>query len=143
MAMLLKPVWSAIVMTSPEEPCATSGSESPVTRCLLISEILVRIMEEIYGMQREDEEGSHVGKALGLTTLVAMAMSCKLFYEPAMDLVSYELPDILPIIMCLPTDTWSIKEEPEALNVYTLKTVVSLRVYRGLILATDQRPTPL
>lgn len=53
--------------------------------CLMIDEALVNIVKDVEG-----------------STLLNIALTCRTFYEPAMDQVWYELGGFKPLIRCLP-----------------------------------------
>lgn len=42
--------------------------------------------------------------------LVSVALACRAFYEPAMDVVWRDLPGMGPLIKCLPAKFWQLKE---------------------------------
>ena len=62
-------------------------------RCLYISEILQEIFE--------------YSATESLAPLVHLAGTCRLFYEPALDILWRELDDFGPLIKCMPENTWT------------------------------------
>jgi hypothetical protein len=64
-------------------------------RCLLIPEIVSLICGE-------------VGKR-SLHPLTVLARTCRLFHEPALEHLWYEVNSLAFLIMCMPQDLWTIK----------------------------------
>ena len=69
-------------------------ANSIALRCLQISEILTHVLGH---------------DAADLSTLAAMAISCKSFHEPAMDALWHSIPDITVIVKCLPAHFWYVE----------------------------------
>lgn len=42
----------------------------------------------------------------GLKTLASLARTCRLFHEPAINVIWRDIPDLLPLIHTLPEDLW-------------------------------------
>lgn len=65
-------------------------------RCLCISEILREIFEYC--------------ALSNLSPLAHLARTCRLFREPALDILWRELDDVSPLMKCLPSNLW-VEEE--------------------------------
>lgn len=68
--------------------------------CLKISEILTVIIEHAYS----DPDSRPV---IATRTLVALALTCKTFLEPALDRLWHEQQTLVPLVKTLPVDAWS------------------------------------
>lgn len=49
----------------------------------------------------------------GMTTISALAATCKAFYEPSMNYLWAMIPDSTPVIMSLPPHTWYFNDVVE------------------------------
>ncbi|KAG1834788.1 hypothetical protein EV424DRAFT_522215 [Suillus variegatus] len=76
------------------------------TRCIMIPELLWKIFEQVNVFD------PFVGSTA--KTLLALALTCKLFSEPALDLVWRNLHGFEPLIRCLPKSLW--KQEKKKLE---------------------------
>lgn len=68
-------------------------------RCLQIPEILRIILDDIGQPRMPDQSFS---QRTNLRTYAAMAQTCKLFYEPSMDILWTTLHSVDPLMGCLP-----------------------------------------
>lgn len=66
-------------------------------RCLFILDVLGIIFNEIF----EDSES-------GPETMAALARTCQDFQDTALDILWKEVPDLVPLLKCLPSDAWKI-----------------------------------
>ena len=95
-----------------------------VLACLRVAEIFDVVLE-ILEMHWESQTKQ------GMTTIAALAATCRLFHEPSMDYLWKMVPDLTPIIMCLPSHLWYfddlVKEEdgPAGKRIHTRRIVVS------------------
>ncbi|KAF9465369.1 hypothetical protein BDZ94DRAFT_1320423 [Collybia nuda] len=87
-------------------------------RCLLIPEIVRLICSEV--------DRSFVG-AERRRTVKALAQTCRLFQEPALDILWRKLDSLTPLIKCIPSGLWGL--EREALD----ESVGSLALRRAVI----------
>jgi len=69
--------------------------------CLNISEILSTIFELAY----KDSPGRP-----NMHTLASLAITCQWFREPAVSILWRSLPNLTPLVKCLPSDAWMVKE---------------------------------
>ena len=68
-------------------------------RCFEVLEILNHILDFVL-----QSEG-------GQKSLAALAISCRTFQDPALDVLWRRLPCIGPLVRCLPSDAWEVKPE--------------------------------
>jgi hypothetical protein len=54
------------------------------------------------------------------TILVNIAMTCSRLAGPALDILWREQPSMVPLIMCLPQDTWEVVNQTIVSEVYHL-----------------------
>ncbi|KIK36543.1 hypothetical protein CY34DRAFT_94197 [Suillus luteus UH-Slu-Lm8-n1] len=54
------------------------------------------------------------------TDLINVAMTCSQLAGPALDILWYEQPSLVPLIMCLPQDTWEVVDQTIVSEVYHL-----------------------
>lgn len=71
-------------------------------RCFLIPELVEQICEEVNNSNTGGKDRK---------TLVALAQTRKLFQEPALNLVWHTLESFEPVVKCLPSDMWELKED--------------------------------
>ncbi|TFK34789.1 hypothetical protein BDQ12DRAFT_656491 [Crucibulum laeve] len=76
-------------------------------RCLSIPEIIHLICDEISNKKKAN------------SSLLALAYTCRTFLEPALNLVWYELENIVPLVKCLSDDVW--EERGEQIKYLRLK----------------------
>jgi hypothetical protein len=65
-------------------------------RCLYIPEISLLLCAELGGMRAKK-------------SLAALARTCVALCEPALDVLWYELSDLLPLVKCMPSDLWRLE----------------------------------
>lgn len=63
-------------------------------QALLVPEIIMNIFEHA-------KMGVHAKKPLSQKALAALATTCKIFYEPAMDLLWSDIDGLLPLLGCI------------------------------------------
>ena len=69
-------------------------------RCLLVPEILYQIFDFLLPRQTN------------ASTLIALAITCKAFQHPALDILWKDLDDpLLPLVQCLPRDLWEKNDQ--------------------------------
>lgn len=74
-------------------------------RCLAIPDVQRLICESIRDWLGPWVRGS---------SLLALALTCRAFTEPALDSLYYELRSLWPLIQCLPHDAWVITVPPKS-----------------------------
>ncbi|KIJ06202.1 hypothetical protein PAXINDRAFT_92362 [Paxillus involutus ATCC 200175] len=82
-------------------------------RCLQIREILLEVFELVFTSENPYPE------------LARLARTCRSFHEPAIDLLWYEQPSLLPLVMCFPREILDFSETRA--GSYALGTVVRLQ----------------
>ena len=45
-------------------------------------------------------------------TLTALALTCRLLYDPAMDILWSALESLAPLVQCISSDAWEVVEAP-------------------------------
>jgi hypothetical protein len=68
---------------------------------LEIEEILRYILEFLYG----DPSGQN------RRSLVNLAITCRNFLRPALEILWFDLPSLSPLVMCLPEDAWEKRND--------------------------------
>lgn len=104
-------------------------------RCLLVPEILEILldskstpnqddMQELDQQRTRSWDDSHeMERVLTPRDLLAIALACKLFLEPALDILWGHVPDIYRLLRCFPRDLW--EEIPDPTGWFGGKTFVS------------------
>jgi hypothetical protein len=77
-----------------------STTHTPMHHCLQIAEITPLIMAFLV----QDENR-------GARGVLPLLKTCKVFYEPALDILWRDLDTMAPLVMCLPGDVWKIKKK--------------------------------
>jgi hypothetical protein len=63
-------------------------------RSLEFKEILLYIFEFLNG---------------DLRSLANLAVTCRTFWRPAVEILWFHLPSLCPLVMCLPRDAWEVR----------------------------------
>jgi hypothetical protein len=74
--------------------------------CLLIPEIVTQVCFDLYdpNTREDDRYGGMDVEYPG--TLAALAMTCKVIYEPALDVLWSSLVSVAPLLLTMPPDLW-------------------------------------
>lgn len=68
--------------------------------CLRVAEIMAMIMQfMVNGSHRKTRE------------VLSLLKTCKLFYEPGLDVLWQDLDYLAPLVMCFPEEQWYIKNK--------------------------------
>lgn len=73
--------------------------------CLKIPEVLSMIFEAAFNPMIE------TGQANDFLTVLASALTCHSFLEPALDVLWEEQPDLTALLRCFPTEVYSGENE--------------------------------
>ena len=68
---------------------------------LEIEEVLRYILEFLYGNPHEPDRQS----------IVNLAITCRTFLRPSLEILWFDLPSLGPLIMCLPEDAWGSRND--------------------------------
>ncbi|KAG1837625.1 hypothetical protein DFJ58DRAFT_620385, partial [Suillus subalutaceus] len=60
----------------------------------------------IFQLVHDAQSDNYKARRIGNKTLVALALTCKSFTEPALKLLWQDLPGLAPLIKCLPRSLW-------------------------------------
>ena len=88
--------------------------------CLRVPEILSQILWELLPTDKElrddttDDDDVRREEDEGLRALVALAVTCRILYEPTMNVLWHTLEDLAPVFKCLPSEIWEEESSPEA-----------------------------
>ena len=75
--------------------CCTQGS---MYHCLRVAEIMSMVMDFMMaGSHRNSRE------------VLSLMKTCKMFYEPCLNILWQDLDYLAPLIMCLPAEDWIVK----------------------------------
>ncbi|KIJ61443.1 hypothetical protein HYDPIDRAFT_115914 [Hydnomerulius pinastri MD-312] len=77
-------------------------------RCLLIPELVCAIIAEC------DADPPHWGpdKISAQKTMASLARTCRIFKDPALDILWAHMSHLSQLILCLPIDAWMVTEPP-------------------------------
>jgi hypothetical protein len=91
---------------STSEPCSVTSNVRDMHRCFLIPEIVQLVCDS----DEFAEDGFEV-QAETRRTLTALALTCRLFHEPALDRLWRHLGSLGPLVKCMPSDLWKVRRE--------------------------------
>ena len=74
-------------------------------RCLLISEVVVNIAQEIVNDDKRWE------KPTAWDSLAKLARTCRMFSEPSLDLLWRAQGSLIPLLRTMPADLWRVDDE--------------------------------
>jgi hypothetical protein len=91
-----------LVLWSTYEHCSVTGNDRDMHRCFLVPELVQLVCDEFL------EDGVQARR-----TLIALALTCRLFHEPALDLLWRRVASLGPLVKCMPSDLWKVRRESE------------------------------
>ncbi|KIK95530.1 hypothetical protein PAXRUDRAFT_11391 [Paxillus rubicundulus Ve08.2h10] len=74
-------------------------------KCLTIDEILTNIFQHAFMISKPDPKSR---KFRDRHTLASLAITCRYFLDPALNVLYYEINDLLWLIRCMPDDLWEV-----------------------------------